>query len=339
MSQNISIKFISEKSGFSASTVSRVINGNAREYRISEETEEKILAIADEYNYEPNPVAVSLRVKKSHTIGLIIPSLDNPFFVNITSILNKELTKRGYNIILTESEDDPQIEEKHIKQLMERNIDGLLLIPSKERDQNVVILEERFGSGIPIICIDRYIKNSKIPYITTDNEKGAYEGVKYLIERGHQKIACIQGLEQSTPGIDRKNGYLAALKEHGLDPFYIGGDAFSIECGYRETKKILEKEEKPTAIFAMSSTIALGVMRGLEEQEYAIPEDVSLIGFDDYVFLDYLSTPLTTIAQPIKEISEIAARALIDHLDGNLDLSEWASTMLNTKIIHRKSVK
>ncbi|HKK47346.1 MAG TPA: LacI family DNA-binding transcriptional regulator [Balneolaceae bacterium] len=338
MAQDISIKFIAEKSGFSPSTVSRVMNGNAREYRISEETEKKILRLADKYDYKPNPVAVSLRVKKSYTIGLVIPSLDNPFFVNVTSILNKELTKKGYNIILTESEDNPEVEAEVINQLLERNIDGLILIPCKEKDKNIGLLESKFEDGIPIICIDRYVKNSKIPYLTTNNEKGAYEGVKYLIERGHKKIACIQGLVESTPSVDRKNGYLAALKEYGLEPFFIGGDAFSIECGERETKKLLKNKEKPTAIFAMSSTIALGVMKTVNEFNYKIPDDFSLMGFDDNIFLDYLSTPLTTIAQPVNEISERAVKALIDHLNGTLDLSNWSSAMLDTKIVHRKSV-
>lgn len=339
MSQDISIKFISEKSGFSPSTVSRVINGNAREYRISEETEKKILKVAQKYDYKPNPVAVNLRMKKSYTVGLVIPSLDNPFFVNITSLLNRELSKRGYNIIVTESYDDSEVEGEMLEQLLERNIDGLLMIPCEETDKNSTFLEETFTDGVPILFIDRYIKGSQIPYITTNNEKAAYEGVKYLIEQGHSKIACIQGLKGATPTIDRKRGYYLALEDSQLSPFYVGGDAFSIDCGYREAKKIMSNEQRPTAIFTMSSNIALGVMEATEEMGYQIPEDLSLISFDDNIFLNYLSTPLTTIAQPVEEISELAISALVNHIDGEKGLSNWSNKMLDTKLIKRKSVK
>lgn len=338
MPKNITLKFISEQAGYSPSTVSRVMNGNAREYRISEKAEKKILKIAEKYGYKPNPIAVNLRVKKSFTIGLIIPTLENPFFVNVTSILNRELSKRGYNIILTESDDDPTTEGKMINRLLERNIDGLLIIPCKESDQNAGLLENTYDEGIPVLCIDRYIKNSKVPYITTDNEKGAYEGVEYLINKGHRKIACIQGLKGATPTVDRKNGYLEALEAHGLDPFYIGGDAFSIDCGYREANIILNKEEKPSAIFAMSGTIALGVMKAAAKKNLAIPGDISLLGFDDSIFLDYLTTPLTTIAQPVKKISEIAVNAIMEHIDGAKSLNEWMNKMLDTRLIKRKSV-
>lgn len=334
----VTIKTIAEESGFDPSTVSRVLNGRAKEFRISQSTADIIFEVNSKYNYQPNPVAVNLRIKKSFTIGLVIPTLNNPFFVNITSILNRELTKRGYNMILTESNDEPQMEEKVINQLLHRNIDGILLIPCKDRDFNLTFLEEIYKDGIPIIYIDRYMKESIIPHIVTDNKKGAYEGVKYLIEKGHRKIACIQGLVGSSPCIDRKKGYLEAMKEHKLKPFYLEGDEFSIGCGIRETEKMLKTVGLPTAIFAMSSTIALGAIDVLNKQGYNIPQDISLIGFDDNIFLDYLATPLTCISQPVEEISEAAVKALINHLDGKSNLLEFKSLMLDSHIIHRKSV-
>lgn len=338
MSNKVSIKFIAEKTGFSVSTISRVMNGRAREYRISETAEKKIKKAVKEFGYKPNPIAVNLRVKKSFTVGLIIPSLDNPFFVKITGILNRELVKRGYNIVVTESDEDPLLEEKLVKQLLTRNIDGLLLIPCRDREENITLLEDTINNGVPVLCIDRYIENSAIPYIISNNLDGAYEGVKFLVEKGHKKIACIQGLEDSTPSIDRKKGFLKALAEDGLKAFYIGGDEFTVECGYREMNKILKMKEKPTAIFAMSSTIALGIMKAIEENGYSIPKDFSLIGFDDNIFLDYLATPLTSIAQPIEEISEKAAHALINLIDGEIAITDWENKILETHIIHRKSV-
>lgn len=339
MPENITLKFISEKSGFSPSTVSRVINGNAREYRISRETEKKILEIAEKYGYKPNPIAVNLRVKKSYTIGLVIPTLDNSFFVNVTSILNRTFADKGYNIILTESNDDPEIEKQMIQQLLERNIDGLLLIPCQERDQNLSLLEEKYKNGLPVICIDRYLKDSIIPYITTNNEKGAREAVSYLIKKGHKRIACIEGLKKSSTSQDRREGYLIAHEEAGLEPFYIDGNDFSTECGYNVTISMLKKKVKPTAIFAMSNTIALGVMKAAKEYNIDIPEKLSLIGFDDSIYLDYLSTPLTTIKQPIEQIGEMAVEALTRHIDQEKNLSEWRNVFVDPKLIIRKSVR
>jgi len=339
MNNDVSIKFIAEKSGYSVSTVSRVINGNAREYRISEATEKKILDLAKKFEYEANPVAVNLRLKKSHTVGLIIPSLDNPFFVNVTSILNKELDKRGYNIILTESYEDPLVEEKVVKRLLSRNIDGLLLIPSRYRDKNTDLFKNIDKQGIPIVCIDRYLKNTEIPFVITDNKYGAYIGGMHLIENGHTKIACIQGLPDSTPNKDRKSGFIKALEENNLSPFYLGGDSFSIECGYRVMKSILRKKEKPTAIFAFSSNIALGIIKAAREKKFNIPNDMSLICFDNNVFLDYTNPPLTTIAQPIKNISHIAANVLIENIDATDKPSEFKNKILKPDLIIRESVQ
>ncbi|MFH5885324.1 LacI family DNA-binding transcriptional regulator [Halalkalibaculum sp. DA3122] len=336
--EKVSLSTIAEKTGFSESTVSRVINGKAREFRISEKTEKKILKAVKKLGYKPNPVAVNLRVKKSFTVGLIIPSLDNPFFVNITSILDKQLTERGYNIVLTESYDDPEVEKKMIENLNSRNVDGIVLIPSKAKGGNPSLLEAISDHGVPVLCIDRYFKDSKIPYVTTDNVNGAYQAIELLIKNGHQNIACIQGIQDSTPAIDRKNGYLKALQDNGLEPYEVSGNDFSIECGYREMNRILARENKPTAIFAMSSTIALGVIKAIEEAGLRIPEDFSLVGFDDNVFLDYLSTPLTTICQPVEEISKIVSQALINHIDGDITLSEFKSRELKPSLVQRKSV-
>jgi|SRR5699024_1195558 len=133
-----------------------------------------------------------------------------------------------------------------------------------------------------------------------------------------------------------KKDYLAAMKAHGIESFYIGGDAFNIDCGYRETNIILNsREEKPSAIFAMSGTIALGVMKAAEENNYSIPNDISLMGFDENVFLDYLSTPLTTIGQPVEKISEMAVNAIIEHIDDDKSLTKWSNKMLDAQLIKR----
>ena len=333
----VNINFIAEKSGYSVSTVSRVINKCAKEYRISDNARTKILKISDKYGYHANPVAVNLRVKRSHTLGLLVPDLENPFFVNLVRVINSKFGEKGYCTIVKETKDNAEEERKGLNELIERNIDGIMLVPSIFADENGAYIEEIIKKGIPLICVDRYIDNTNIPFVVTDNEKGAYKAVSYLIQKGHKKIACIQGLESSSPCRDRKQGYINALKDAGLKPFYIGGNEFNLKCGYEEACKLLSNNQKPTAIFAMSSTIALGVIKAIKEFGLSMPDDISLFGFDNNIFLDFLAVPLTTVAQPVEVIGEKVAEYLILSIKKVLN-DEWKNITVEPKLIIRESV-
>lgn len=307
MTQKVSMADIAKKTGLSITTVSRVLSGKAKQYRISNKSQKIVKDAAKDMNYIPNHFASNLRTGKSNTIALIIPSLNNPFFSNIASEINTEIRKYDYITIISDSDENPDIEIMELEQLQARNIEGLIIVPCGNEYEHI---QELYNQGLPIVCIDRYFEHLDIPYVSTDNYNGAYLATKYLINNGHSAIACIQGVQESTPNRLRVRGFIDALKEDGIKDYCIVGDDFSVQNGYLETKLLLQQKKIPTAIFTLSNTNALGCMRALKEESKKIPQDISLITFDEHPYLDYLSTPLTCIAQPISDICKIATKFL-----------------------------
>lgn len=308
----VNINDIASLTGLSISTVSRVLNGKAESYRISEASQQKIIEAARELNYVPNQFAANLRSGRSSTIMLIVPSLNNPFFADLASTINAEVRKFGYVTMISDSDENLEIEKLELQQAMSRNIEGLIIVPCGNHRKHIKQLHDQ---GLPVICIDRYFEELDIPFVSTDNYDGAYSATSYLIENGHSLISCIQGIQQSTPNKFRVKGFKDAMEKAGFLNYNIVGDDFSIQNGYLETILLLQQKERPTAIFTLSNTIAMGCMKALKEMNVRIPEDISLITFDDHPYLDYLETPLSCIAQPVSDISKIAVKFLFSRLN------------------------
>jgi LacI family transcriptional regulator len=330
----INITDIAEETGLSISTVSRVLNGKAEQYRIGKKSQEKIIAVAKELNYIPNLYAANLRTGKSNTIALIVPSLNNPFFADLVSTLNAEVRKFGYTTIISDSDENLEIEEVELQQVMARNVEGLIIVPCGNRWEH---LKQLYDQGVPTICIDRYFEELDIPFVSTDNYYGAYTATKHLIENGHTLIASIQGVQQSTPNRLRVKGFKDAMEDEGIRNYTIVGDDFSMQNGYLETLLLLQQKERPTAIFTFSNTIAMGCTKALKEMKVAIPDDISIITFDDHPYLDYLATPLSCIAQPVSDISKIAIKFLLSIL--NNEEVKKNQILLKPELKIKKSVR
>ena len=285
---------VSKKTGYSISTISRVLNGKSEKYRISQSAKEVILQSVKELNYQPDIVAQSLRNNTTYTIGLLVPHIDNPFFANIASVVIREAQRYNYTVMIS--------------------------------------------TKTPIVLIDRYFEKHNLPYVATDNYVGAYQATKLLIESGHSKILCIQGPDISITTKERVRGYLDALREAGYqDNAMIRGNEFSIQNGYIETKLALNSTTKPTAIFALSSTILLGAVKALNEHKVRIPQDMSIISFDDNLYLDYLNPPITRIAQSLENIGIIAVKMLMQKILEETELH--SEILLKPNIIKRDSIK
>ncbi|MCG2462507.1 LacI family transcriptional regulator [Flavobacteriaceae bacterium F89] len=329
----VNIRDIAGIAGLSITTVSRVLNGKAQEYRIGKKSQEKIKRIAKELNYVPNQFAANLKSGKSNTIALIVPSLNNPFFAEIASRINTEIRKHGYITIIGDSGEDQEIEKTELRQLLARNIEGLIIVPCGNQWEHIYRLHDQ---GMPIVCIDRYFEDLEIPFVSTDNYEGAYLAAKHFVEHGHCNIACIQGVRESNTNRLRVKGFKDALKEFGLDSTNIVGNDFTTKNGYNETKLLLGRKIRPTAIFALSNTIALGCIKAIKEKDLRVPEDISLITFDDHPYLDFLSTPLTCIAQPVKSISKMAVQFIFSILTDKK--TKTAQILLKPKMKSRSSV-
>lgn len=328
------IKDIAAATGHSITTVSRVLNGKAEEHRISSSTQKIVKETAERLNYFPNQFAANLRSGKSKTIALILPLLSNPFFASIASEINLQLFKHGYMTILTDCDENQVIEDKTLEKILSYNIEGLLIAPSGDRYEKIARLH---NDGLPVVCIDRYFEGLDIPHVATDNYHGAFSATEELIKRGHKNIVCIQGNKESTPNQQRVKGYTDALQKANINQTTILGDAFSMENGYVETMLLIKGKQPPTAIFTLSNTIALGCMKALKEGNINIPDDISLITFDDSPYFDFLKTSLSSIQQPLTDISRIAVKILMAKIkEEHLQSSQ---IFLNPNIIIRDSVK
>jgi LacI family transcriptional regulator len=314
MSSRLNIVDIAKKSGFSITSVSRVLNGKADKYRISKATQEKIKSIAEELNYVPNEFARNLRSGRSKTIALIVPCLKNPFFAEIASVVNTEVRKYNYITLIGDSDDNIENEKAEVSQLSSRNLDGMIIVPCGNEWDHLAKQQEL---GLPIILIDRYFDDINFSYVSSDNYDGAFSATKYLIQQGHTSIACIQGVKYSEPNIKRVKGFKDAMVSEGISQLSVTGDSFSEQNGYLETKLLLKQKIRPTAIFALSNTIAMGCIKALKEEKIKIPEEISLIAFDESSYLNYIEPPLTCIAQPVEDICKIAVKILFSNIIDN----------------------
>lgn len=334
MQHKTNIVDIAKISGFSITTVSRVLNGKAVRYRISKKTQEKIKAVANELDYIPNAFARNLRTGYSKTIALIVPSLKNPFFAEMASFVNLEARKYDYITLIGDSDDDTDIEKEEIIQLTSRNIDGMIIVPCGNEWDHLL---KKQSEGLPIVCVDRYFEELDLSFVSSNNYDGAYAASKYLFEQGHRKIACIQGVRYSAPNMQRVKGFENAMADFGITSYAVTGDSFSEQNGYLETKLLLQQEKRPTAIFAFSNTIAMGCLKALKEEKVKIPESISLITFDDNPYLNYIEPPLTCISQPVEDICKIAVKILFSEIEEKDKTIK--RVLLKTELKVKESVK
>jgi len=335
--KRFTIKMLAETLSVSPSTVSRVLSGQGDKYRIAKGTQEAVLEAAKKFDYSPSRLARSLRLSKTHTLGLVIPDISNPFFSDVARHIAIGARKLGYSIILCDSEESTETEEKFVELLRDQMVDGLIVSPVGRTGDHLTRL---YNTGMPLVVVDRHVPEAAMPFVTSDNYKGAYEGTAYLIEKGHRDIAIIQGIPDSETNVARVDGFKAALRDNeiSLPPTFITGDHFGETSGYIGTKTLLKKQTRPTAIFLASNLIALGTIRALAEEDVAVPGDMSLISFDEHAYSPYLSIPLTTIAQQTTEIGQIAVELLVSQMERPIQHPP-EEIVLPTRLIIRNSVR
>jgi LacI family transcriptional regulator len=329
-----SLVSISKRTGYSISTISRVLNGQAEKYRISKKAVELISAEAKRCNYTPSLLAKGLRTRKTNTLGLIILNIDNPYFSYISNIVIHQAKEHGYTVILADSLENEHDERDVVRSLLSRQVDGIIAVPC---GQDPSFLEDINKNSAPVVLIDRYYQNSGLPYVSTNNYQGGRMATEYFLTRGHKKIACICGTPYSMPSKERVRGYSDVMKNAGLESeIFVSGEDFSIMNGYLETKLLLNSKNKPTAIFTLSNTILLGAMKAINESGLKISEDISVISFDNNTYLDYMNPPITRIGQPTDEIGTLAVKIMLQSLEGKRDME--TRILLPPELIERDSV-
>ena len=330
----VTLNDIAEQAGVSASTVSRVLNGHATLYRISQETEQEVRRVAQDLNYRANHVARGLRLSKTNTIGVLSPDISNPFFAHIIKRIQSSAHGFGYSLIVCNTDESLDLEVEQVNLLHRKRVDGIIAMPVGQRYDHY---EDWVEKQIPLVLVDRCFEGITAHGVSVDNYTGAYEATEYMVSAGHRRIALIQGLQGTSTNTARIRGYRDAFAAHGLpvdESLIVGGD-FRKENGYLETKLLLQREDPPTALFAMSDLITLGALEALDEEGVSIPDDVSLLSFDDFDFAPYLKCPLTVVRQPREMMGEVAVKLLMEQFT---DGGGARQIMLKPRLVVRDSV-
>lgn len=312
---NVTMKDIAEIAGVSKATVSMVMN--KKDASISENTRKKILKIAKEMSYIPNSVARSLSTKKSGTIGIILPDITNPFFSEMARAIEDEAERLKYNIIICNTDNDKDKEEKYIELLISKLIDGVIFMSGGKSNASITILK---NNNVPFVLVDRYIEGYKDDYgVFCLNKQGVKDGIKYLYENGNRKIVFVKGRENLEISKQRLEGYIEAMKDYGIyDQKYIFEGDFNVEGGIMATEKVINTFNNLDAIFYSNDMMALGGIKILLRNGYKIPEDISVVGFDNIQISEVIEPELTTISQPIYIMGKKACSILINIIKGEL---------------------
>ncbi|NLX62705.1 MAG: LacI family transcriptional regulator [Tissierellia bacterium] len=325
----LTIKEIAELANVSTATVSKVLNG--KDQNISEATRKRILEIAERVNYRPNRIAKSLKLKKTYTIGLIVPDIKNLYFSEMAKGIEDAAEKKGYSVILCNSDNNMDKEEKYINILQEHMVDGIILTTAENN------IDVYFKDGqVPIVLLDRNVNSDlNIGRILVDNEEGGYIATKHLIDKGCKNIAFISSINKNYSSYYRFIGYRKALLESGykVNDQLIYTGSFSIETGYKGTLELLKNGEVD-GIFCGNDYIAIGAIKALKGKNIKVPHEIKIVGFDDILIAQYMEPPITTIRQPIYDLGREAVNMLVSIIDKK---DTEMTRILKTELVERGS--
>jgi DNA-binding LacI/PurR family transcriptional regulator len=327
------VKDVSHAAGVSTATVSRVLGGFQE---VSPDARQRVLAAARELNYQINRTARNLRKSTTSKIGVILSDIQNPFFGSIVRGVENVTIGADYTLVLGNSDEDPQRERRLIDMLLEEGVAGIILAPTSSDAASYLPL---FHSGAPFVIIDRQLPLAPVDTVMVDGAAGAALAVNYLASLGHQRIGYVGGLPHLSVMYERQQGYRAALDRLGfpcLDAYQRQGNNRQ-DGGYRGVLELLSLADPPTAILIANNLMTLGGLQAINERGLEIPDQVSLVGFDDMDWAQSLRPPLTVIAQPAYDMGEIAASLLLERI---LDPARsFRKVILNTDLVIRASCR
>jgi LacI family transcriptional regulator len=312
----VTLKDVARLAGVHPATASRALNPETRPL-VNEVTSRRVLAAAAELGYRPNAVARSLRTKRSHTVGVLIPDLNNPLFPPIVRGLEDRLDADGYVALIGNTDGDSTRESRIIEQMRARHVDGFVLATAHLRNP---LLGSTAEVGLPIVLMNRTAEDYSFPSVTVDNERGVRMAVGHLIALGHERVGYIAGPQDVSTGLTRYRAFQDAMAASGQEvrPDLVAfAEAFSIAEGYRCTRQILAAGSACTALAAGNDMLAIGCYEALDEAGLSCPADLSVVGFNNMPFIDMLRPPLTTVAFPHYEVGTQAAQLLIEQLNGD----------------------
>jgi len=334
MRSHPTLRDIAKDAGVSVTIAGRVLGGYGS---YSEESRKKVLESARRLNYKPNGIARSLRSGKSNTIGVIVNSVVDSFWMKLFKGIESVAVKENYNIFLCDSDNgDPDKEKSNIETLTERNIDGLIMSPGVGTHK---MLEKIIKSGVAVVLVESRVKGLDVPSVTVDDHGGAFEAVKFIIGQGHSRIGIIAGSAGVPTGQGRLQGYLDALEVHGVsrdDELIKYGD-FSEDKAYAMMDEFLSSPNPPSAVFVCNESMTKGALRCMKDRDVRFPEDISIVGWDNPDWFSLLSPGITVVDQASYSIGKIACERLFVSIRGKDDPLSDNSIVIKPGLVVRGS--
>lgn len=334
------IEDVAEHVQVSVATVGRALGGYGR---VSAATKERVLQAARELNYHPNTIARGMKQQRTQTIGLMVGNITNPFFSTIVRAVEDTVSRHGLNVIVCNTDEDPQKELAHAKTLFERRVDGLIVSSTIFGNASATkVAKTYYGKRIPTVFVDRAIEGVCAPAFFADNFEGAYKATHHLLALGHRRIGVIVGKRSLPTMAGRIQGYRAALSDFGLTSFeaLILDSAVDVdvgvEGGYAMTQRLLQLHDRPSALMVMNNLLVVGTLKALKEVGMMIPRDLSLITWDDFELAEHLTPPLTLVDQPTYTMGSLAAEQLMKAVTQDIKL-EPLKVVLKPRLIVRES--
>lgn len=310
MSKRPTMKDIAEATGFSVNTVSRALGSKPN---VSPEARKVILDMANRMEYRPNKLARSLRLSTTQTIGVIIADVSNPYFGALVKGIEKEARGSGHNVILFDTDEDYSREVEAVQVMLEEQVAGVILTPTQKKMGSV---ERLLDARLPFVLVSRRFPDLKTNYVISDDVHGGVLATEHLIALGHRLIGMVNGPLHISSAVERFQGYQQAMHDHQLPvgESFVTTGAVTMQDGYDAVQSLLCQNPRPTAIFAFSDFVAFGVMKAIREAGLKVPDDISVVGYDDIQFAACLETPLTTVHVPKERLGIEAARVLREQL-------------------------
>ena len=322
---------VAQDAGVSPTTVSRYLNNRIE---LPPTTAARIDAAISKLDYRPNLLAKRLSTGKTEAVGLVAPEIREPFFAELASAFEDEADRHGYTVFMSSTRSDRKREIASLERLADRHVDGLLMMTNTPDDGTLAAM---IGKRRNVVIIDEDIPGITVPRIFVDNTEGAYQATRHLVEAGHRRIAYLGGPIGLLTVTERREGFMMAMNEAGVPvrPEYVAMGSFAPELARAATQTFLDLPLPPTAIFASSDYLAIGALMGLRDRNVSVPDEVSLIGFDDVAFGALLTPPLTAIRQPVEQLGRLGFQTLLALLNGE---TPPLLTRLPIELIRRQSV-
>jgi len=334
----ITITDIAQKSGVSLATVSRVLNNSGY---VKDETREKVLSVIKETNYTPSAIARNLSKNQTNTIGVIVPDITNSYFGEIIKGISIVAEAEDLNIILFNTDDNLEKELRALEVIKGQRIKGVIMTPNFGGDElNTLYINKLENTGIPLVLVAADVKYANLNGVFVDNIKGAFDATSILINEGHTKIGIVKGQKESQPAIDMFIGYQKALSYNNIQfcEDYIYSADFRLDLAYEVTKKMLQQENRPTALLVSSNMMTLGCVKAALEAKLRIPEDLAIIGFNKNDIFDLIGIGISYVDDAATELGRISME-MLSELIKNVDIQGVKRVTIKPTVVLKGSEK